>query len=85
MNRTCLVALGSVALGVALGAIAEPVHDWKDLLEVHHHLDDAIGEMERAASANHYDMKGHARKAEQLLRDARTELQLAIDSARDAH
>ena len=85
MKKALLIAIVGVSLGTGIVAVGDPVHDWQDLSEVHHHIVDAIGEMERASGANHYDMKGHAKRAEQLLRDAERELQLAIDSAKDAH
>jgi hypothetical protein len=84
MKNAFLVALAGLSLGTAIVAGADAVHDWKEVSDVHHHIVDAIREMEQAAAANHYDMKGHAKRAEQLLRDAEKELQLAIDSAKDA-
>ena len=53
-----------------------------DLDAVHNHVNQAIHEMEHARAANHYDMDGHGVKAEEHLRAAERELQLAIDSAR---
>jgi hypothetical protein len=38
--------------------------------------------MERAQAANHYDMGGHAAKAERLLHDAEHELNMAVEWAR---
>ena len=38
--------------------------------------------MERARGANHYDMEGHGAKAEERLRAAERELDLAVQSAR---
>jgi uncharacterized membrane protein (DUF106 family) len=63
-------------------AYAEKVHDWKDLEKVHEHVNEAIHEMERAQKANHYDMGGHAAKAEEELRHVERELQEAIESAK---
>jgi len=70
-----LLALGS---GVALAQ----VHDWRDIEEVHKHIEESIHEMERAAAANHYDMDGHAARADKLLREAEHELREAIESAK---
>jgi hypothetical protein len=61
---------------------AQPLHDWRDLDGVHSHIVEAIKEMQIASAANSYDMEGHARKAELLLRDAEKELKYAEDSAR---
>lgn len=38
--------------------------------------------MERARAANHYDMAGHGKRAEQLLRSAERELNAAVQAAR---
>ena len=65
-------------------AFAAPVHDWKDLEAVHAHVKEAINELARAAKANHYDMEGHAGKAEQLLKDVEKELHAAVESAKKA-
>lgn len=63
-------------------AYAKEVHDWKDLKKVHEQVQKAIHEMERAAAANHYDMDGHAKKAEEALRQAERELHEAVESAK---
>jgi len=63
-------------------AYAEKVRDWKDLEKVHEHVNEAIHEMERAQKANHYDMGGHASKAEEELRHAERELHEAIEAAK---
>jgi hypothetical protein len=83
MKKSIAVLVGSLVFvaGVALGA---KVHDWKDLDKVHNHVVEAIHEMERARSANHYDMDGHGAKAEQLLHDAEKELHDAVESAKKA-
>jgi hypothetical protein len=43
---------------------------------------ESIHEMERARSANHYDMDGHGAKAEEHLHAAERELGLAVESAK---
>lgn len=77
-----------VIFGVSMlsfgSAYAKEVRDWKDLEKVHEHVKEAIHEMERAQKANHYDMGGHAAKAEEALRHAERELHEAIESAKAA-
>ena len=68
----------SFVAGTALGY----VRDWDDLDAVHKHITDAIHEMERARAANHYDMAGHGKRAEQFLRSAEHELDAAVQAAR---
>jgi hypothetical protein len=65
-------------------AHASPVGDWRDLDKTHRHIEAAVQEMSRAAAANHYDMSGHAARAEALLKQADEELALAVQSARAA-
>ena len=67
---------------VAGAVVSAQVRDWHDLDAIHKHVVESINEMERARSANHYDMRGHGEKAEQLLRQAEHELNLAIEAAR---
>jgi hypothetical protein len=85
MKKALLVGLTSLSLGAGILALADPVHDWHDLDAVHDHVAAAIKEMERANAANHYDMQGHGKKAEQLLREAEAELRMAVDTAKAAH
>ena len=80
MKKFYMVA--ALALAFASGVAVAQVHDWHDLDAVHHHVIDAIHEMERAQRANHYDMDGHGAKAERALHDAEHELDLAVQSAR---
>ena len=78
-----LPAVLTLALAFSAGAVVSAqVHDWHDLDEVHKHVVESIHEMERARSANHYDMEGHGAKAEDHLRAAEHELGLAIDAAK---
>jgi len=80
-----IFALAALCLSFVVGAaFAEKVHDWHDLDEVHKHVEESINEMERARSANHYDMAGHGAKAEEHLRAAERELRLAIDASKAA-
>jgi nicotinic acid mononucleotide adenylyltransferase len=81
MKKTAVIVAFCFAF-VAGGALAERVHDWHDLDEVHKHVTEAIHEMERARAANHYDLGGHGAKAEEHLRAAEHELDAAVRSAR---
>ena len=78
-----VLTLSAVALSFVAGAaLSAQVRDWHDLREVHKHVQEAIGEMERARAANHYDMGGHGVKAEEHLRAAEHELNMAVADAR---
>jgi Na+/phosphate symporter len=80
-------AIASAALLLSFvggAAFADRVRDWRDLEEVHKHVQEAIHEMERARAANHYDMAGHGVKAEEHLRQAERELHEAVESAKAA-
>ena len=82
MKRLVITIL-AVCLSFAAGvAMAERVHDWADLERAHKHVQEAMGEMDRARAANHYDMAGHGAKAEEHLRAAEHELHEAIEAAR---
>ena len=78
-----VIAVLALVLAFAAGAIVSAqVRDWHDLDKANHHISDAIGDMERARAANHYDMAGHGANAEKHLRAAQVELGLAIQWAR---
>jgi hypothetical protein len=81
MKKTILIPAFCLAF-VAGAAFADRVRDWHDLDEVHKHVSEAIHEMERAREANHYDMAGHGKRAEQHLRDAEHELNAAVEAIR---
>ncbi len=82
MKKTMMVSILSVCLSFAAGiAVADRVHDWQDLRKAHDHIKEAMGEMDRARAANHYDMAGHATKAEEHLRAAEHEVSEAIEAA----
>jgi hypothetical protein len=74
---TLLLAAGSSL------TLADRVRDWHDLDKVHDHVAEAIHELERARAANHYDMAGHGAKAEEYLRAAERELNMAVEAARE--
>jgi len=77
------IAIAALALAFAAGAaFADRVRDWHDLESVHHHVQEAIHEMEKARAANHYDMEGHGVKAEEHLRAAERELHEAVEAAK---
>jgi hypothetical protein len=61
-------------------AFAEEVRDKGDLRAAHEKIQNALKDLERAQRANHYDMGGHAAKAEEDLRHAERELHEAIES-----
>jgi len=85
MKKAVAVGVLSTCLSFVAGmAVAERVHDWRDLDAVHNHVQEAIHEMEAARAANHYDMEGHGAKAEEHLRAAEHELHDAIEWARAA-
>jgi hypothetical protein len=66
-----ILTVAAVGLSFVAGAVlAQKVHDWHDLDEVHKHVQESIHEMERARAANHYDMDGHGAKAEEHLHAA---------------
>jgi len=85
MKKAIAVGVLSTCLSFVAGmAVAERVHDWRDLDAVHIHVQEAIHEMETARAANHYDMEGHGARAEEHLRAAERELHDAIEWARAA-
>ena len=85
MQKTIVVAVISMCLSFVAGiAVAERVRDWHDLEAAHHHVEEAIRELDHARAANHYDMAGHGAKAEALLHDAEREVHLAVEASRAA-
>ena len=83
MKKTIAATVLSVCLSFLAGiAVAERVRDWHDLEGAHKHVQEAIGQLDRARAANHYDMEGHGAKAVEHLRAAEHELGLAVESAR---
>ena len=78
-----MTAVFALALAFVSGAVVSAqVRDWHDLDRIHQHVLESIHEMERARAANHYDMDGHGAKAEEHLRAAEHELDMAVRSAR---
>jgi hypothetical protein len=78
-----ILTVSAVALSFVAGAaVSAQVRDWHDLDGVHKHVIESIHEMERARAANHYDMDGHGVKAEEHLRAAEHELDMAVAAAR---
>ena len=75
-------AILTLALAFTAGVVVTAqVRDWHDLEKVQQHVTEALNEMERARAANHYDMQGHGAKAEEHLRAAQRELDLAIQAS----
>ncbi|HEY2861850.1 MAG TPA: hypothetical protein VGJ21_25850 [Terracidiphilus sp.] len=73
----------AVVLAFSAGAfVSAQVHDWHDLDKAHKHVQDAMNELDKARAANNYDMQGHGVKAEQHLRIAEHELDMAVAAAR---
>jgi len=78
-----VLSISALALSFVAGAfLSAQVRDWHDLDDVHKHVTEAIHEMERARAANHYDMDGHGIRAEEHLRAAEHELDMAVNAAR---
>jgi hypothetical protein len=85
MKKTMVITILSACLSFAAGAaLAERVHDWVDLEKAHHHVEEAMRELDHARAANHYDMAGHGAKAEEHLRAAERELRESIEAAKAA-
>jgi hypothetical protein len=86
MKKMIAVSVLSVCLSFVVGvAVADRVHDWHDLDAVHHHVEEAIKELDHARAANHYDMAGHGAKAEEHLHAAEHELHDAVEAIRAEH
>jgi hypothetical protein len=77
-----LLAILTLALAFGAGVLSAQVRDWHDLESVHRHINEAIQEMEHARAANHYDMDGHGVRAEEHLRAAEHEVDLAVRASR---
>jgi hypothetical protein len=82
--KNILFVIFGISMLFFSSAYAEQVRDWKDLEKVHEHVKEAIHELEQARAANHYDMKGHGKKAEEALHHAERELHEAIESSKAA-
>ena len=83
MKKSIAVAVLSSCLSFVGGiAVAQRVHDWRDIEEVRQHVHEAIHEIEVVQAANHFQMGGHAEAAKGHLRAAEGELHEAIEAAR---
>ena len=80
--KMILIALALAAAFVAGVDLSAQARDWHDLDAIHRHVIESIHEMERARAANHYDISVHGAKAEEHLRAAEHELDLAVQAAR---
>jgi hypothetical protein len=86
MKKTIAVAVLSACLSFVAGiAVAERVRDWHELEAAHHHIEEAMKELDNARAANHYDMAGHGAKAEEHLRAAEHEVHEAIETIKAEH
>jgi len=81
MQRALLAVAAAMLLATGT-SVADPVRDWHDLDKVHNKVNEAIRDLAQARAANHYDMAGHGVKAEELLKQAERELNLAVEAAR---
>jgi hypothetical protein len=77
-----ILVVVAFCLTFVAGAAFSYVRDWHDLDNVHKHIIEAMHEMDHARAANHYDMAGHGKKAEEFLHSAEHELGLAVEAAR---
>ena len=77
-----LLVISAFCLTFMAGAAFSYVRDWHDLDAVHKDIVEAIHRMERARAANHYDMAGHGKRAEEFLHSAEHELGLSIEAAK---
>jgi hypothetical protein len=81
--KNVLVVVGTAVISCAAGAaMAQKVHDWRDLDAVRAHIHVAFVELQNFRAANHFDMAGHGAKAQDLLQAAEAETQLAVDAIR---
>jgi hypothetical protein len=86
MKKAIAVAVVTGCLSFVAGiAVADRVRDWHDLDGVHHHVEEAIHELDHARAANHYDMAGHGAKAEGHLHEAERELHEAVEAIKAEH
>ncbi len=72
--------LVTVLVLVSSPLLAKKVHDWHGLENAHQHIKEAMNEMNKARTANNYDMEGHGEKAEQALHEAEREIAMAIET-----
>lgn len=72
-----------VALLLVSGmAFAEKLEGKKALSNARENIRKAIAQVEKVRGANEYEMGGHGAKAEQALRDALAELNLAVETVK---
>jgi hypothetical protein len=85
-----ITAILSAVLFCGLTLAQEPVEDidkgkHPNLAEAQHHVVEANQRIAEAQKDNHYDMKGHAEKARQLLAQVNLELKAAAQAANAAN
>ncbi len=82
MKMKSLYLVLAMAVAFASGAFTmAQVHDWHDVDRVHHHVMDAMHELEHLQQVNYYHMGGHAERADQFLHNAEHELDMAVQFA----
>lgn len=73
-----------VAVAMAGTLAAGPLKGHPNMMMARNKVHRAILAMDRAAKANHFDLAGHAAKAEQLLKEAEQEILLAAQTSNQA-
>ena len=74
----------AIALAVSFSAgavVSAQVRDWHEVREVRQRIEASLNDLEHLRAANNYDMHGHGLRAEEHLRAAMRELDLAIRTA----
>ncbi len=79
MNKLLLTAVIGAVLGFSAVSLAAADHP--NLRAAHELVQKAIVSIGEAQKANHFDMKGHAAKAKELLHQAEGELKIAVGDA----
>jgi len=80
------IAIAAVAALFVSGAVlaqnaASSLKSHPEIGAAHEHVIQALAELRKAQSANHYDMQGHAKHAEQLLTEAEREITASAEAA----
>lgn len=80
-NKSGIIAVGLMLISGL--AFAEKLEGKKALSNARDNIKQAIAQIEKARGANEYEMGGHGAKAEQSLRDALAEMNLAVETVRN--
>jgi hypothetical protein len=81
MKRALLAGVVMLYVAASGSALAK-ARDDLDMDQVHKHFKELVSEMDRVRANNLYDGKGHAAKAEDLLRQAEHEIDESIRATR---